>query len=356
MSDEIKDGKGNPVEKQEAPKTPENTLGGNVATSPEPDSLSSREKFYSSLENSQKLDELNESIRESVKETAPVKEVAPKEDKKAEAEPAQKPETDDIDRLKQRVEKRIGREVAKRKSLEDELTETRQRLAELETQVQRTVIGNTEDRVQQTKEVKTEKDEDREPTDQEIATALQKARVEGNVVFELEILKYLMDRTKKQAIQEQEALVKEQQKKQAEVNAKFTQLVMDYTVFDDAGEIVADSPLNLNNKESLLYKTAVQLYKDPELNRQFYTGDQVEGFRRAVGDAYRELVELGYERMPKKAEKPQSESRAKKQLASPDAEAPDEPAQVRSSTPQDEIALEMKRRNQFHGERAAFRG
>lgn len=206
----------------------------------------------------------------------------PKEEPKEEPvkeEPSEEPqeeipkeeEKDDIETIKERiqknVQKRIDKVVAKSKTLEEQLAERDAEIERLRAQTE-------------------SKKEDREPTDEEVKQALLKARQDGDTEFEFQIIDYMMDRRAKK---EREAVLAEESQLQAakdERVKKWNALVNDYSVDDK------NSPLNLGNKDSLLYKTAKAFYEDPELAKaQGYRGP--DGERRAVEDAFRELVKSG---------------------------------------------------------------
>jgi hypothetical protein len=187
-------------------------------------------------------------------------------------------------RIKAKVQKRIDKEVAKRKTLEEQLDETRAELA-LARQGKLPVESNKSDKT----------DVNREPTDSEISAALRKAREEGDVDFEVQIMNFVADRKAKAQRMEAEAQIRksEQEAQNAQVRQQrdWETLVRDYLVYDDAGNIDNSSDMNLNNTNGKLYKTALALFQDKDLAGNYADENKILGFRRAVHDAYRGLIE-----------------------------------------------------------------
>ena len=193
-----------------------------------------------------------------------------------EAKPKETENEDATERLKAKIEKRIGKEVAKRKTLEEQL-------AEKDAEIERLKSG-----------VQVEKKPEKEPTLQEIAAALKKARDDGDTQFEVEILDYMAERKAKKERKEAEESYTKTQTQATERQRKWGEIVQDYTVTDDSGAEVKDHPLNLANPQSQLYKTANALYLDPELKKHRYSsGTEMENLRRAISDAYVELTKMG---------------------------------------------------------------
>jgi glycyl-tRNA synthetase (class II) len=117
-------------------------------------------------------------------------------------------------------------------------------------------------------------------------------------------------------------------------------------------------PLNLNNQESALFKTAMSFMKDPEISKQYgYDNqDKILGFRLAVNDARRELMEAAergeldltsHKAKPKKKLVIETKKRRKAELATPESESSDSDTPPVSRTPQDAAAAEIARRNKL---------
>jgi hypothetical protein len=251
-----------------------------------------------------------------------------------------------VDRIKRSVQKRIDKEVSKRKTLEEQLAEKE---AELE-------------RLKTSKETPKEpaKGDKEEPTDAQVRAALKKAREDGDVEFEAQVLEYMVQRKANEIadarikqIEERETSKVEEQKK---IHASWISLNNDYMVYGDDGKPDAKHPMSLINQEGLLYTTAMSLYQDKELAPKFYADpDRIMGFRRAVADAYRELYQQGvYKPIKKEVAQPDGATPKRKPvLADPDADSSDEVTTPSSNqmSDADKVREEYKRRNQFHKQR-----
>ena len=263
----------------------------------------------------------------------------PKEEQPKE-EP-QEPREDDEERLKAKIQKRIGKEVAKRKTLEEQLSEK-------DSEIERLKAGKP-----------AEKKEDREPTLDEIAVALKKAREEGDVKFEVEILDYIAERKAKKERAEAEKQFEERNTQVTERQRKWAEIVQDYTVFDEENREVKEHPLNLANAQSQLYKTANALYLDPELKKHRYSqGTEMENLRRAISDAYIELTKIGVEKKEAKTsiEGKTPKERMKGSLVEPSAareQAPEQGAVKKPMSDQDKVLDEVKHRVNWKREREA---
>lgn len=204
-----------------------------------------------------------------VKTEEPKKEESPKVDEAVSDDP--------IERMKKSVSKRIGKEVAKRKTLEEELADTKAELERLKTNPQ-PIEPTTKD--------------DAPPTVDQIEAYIIKMREEGNVKEEIAATRYLIKVEKELAIKsvkdEQETVRKQTEVQKAKQLADWTMLSKDYETANPKDE------MNLSNQSGLLYKTALALYNDKELHADHYNNpDVIQGFRRAVADAYREIHQQG---------------------------------------------------------------
>jgi len=258
------------------------------------------------------------------------------------------PEKSFEDKVKEKVQKRIDKEVAKRKTLEEELAETRAELEKLKTHIK--------------PEAKTEADSKREPTDAEVRAALKKAIEDGDVEFQVQITEYMADRKAKAERAAALKEVEESQKKQTEeaqrLQADWNSLVMDYIVYDDKGNIDNSHELNLNNQNGQLYKTALALFNDKELRATHYNdANKVQAFRRAVGDAYREIHQHGLlKSAPKKVEpissgedEESSKTKMRKvaSLAEPGSDFAEDTTPVKTLSDTEKVIDEIKSRRKF---------
>jgi hypothetical protein len=306
---------------QEAPKE---------APKEEPKELSPRELAEQALE-----------PKEEVKEESspePAKETPPKQDEKT------PDETSIPEQIKAKIQKRIDKVTARAKTAEE-------RVAELEAENERLRKGEIKPEVAQ--------DPKREPTDAEIRAALIKAKQDGDVEFEVQIIEFMADRKAKAERLAAEKQFEERQSKQTQATAQqqkdWVDLNRDYES--------KNTELNLANQQGTLYKTAMALFMDKELQASHYNDpNRIMAFRRAVADAHREIMEnnlLG-NRNPGnetngRSEEPSSKSEARKrtQLAEPSSEVSEEttPSSSKVESEADVIANEIKRRKKFQEER-----
>lgn len=214
---------------------------------------------------------LREAIEKKVEEgNAVVEEVAPAEEVKP-AEETPKPAEEDT--LKQTIQKRINKEVAKRKTLEEQL-------AEKEEEIKLLKAGKAPETTE-TKNV--------EPTIEQCEAYIIKCREEGDVKNEVAAMRYLVKL-------EKDAAIKEVRKEQEERNTRTSQATAkqqsDWINLNKDYE--SENPeINLNNQNGLLYKSAMRLYQDPDLREVYSDADRISGFRKAVHDAHRHILENG---------------------------------------------------------------
>lgn len=333
----------------ESPKVPEElkkTTDEKTAEPKEviPDRMTERSNFYKSIgEKNKEGSEEAEPSSEASQETKEEEPETPESKEEGKEEP--KEELSLEDRIKVKVSKRIGKEVAKRKTAEE-------RVAELEAE---------NETLKASKEEKPDgkKDEVKEPTDEQIDQAYQKALEDGDFKYASEIHRYSLEQQKKKAFAEVDQRNTAQTKVNQETQKKWVALVQDFTVLKEDGKTIdMDHPLNLNNQNSKLYQTAMKFMNDPEIAKEYGydNSDKILGFRLAVNDARRELIEASergeFELKPKKTTtKTQPKKRRKAELAIPESESGgDEKAPVQESR-QDKAALEIQRRNKIKTER-----
>jgi len=232
-------------------------------------------------------------LQMSEAETIVEETIAPEEPEQQEEQPEpEQQEESEKENYSKRVQKRIDKVIGQKKSLEEELAETKAELERLKNNPKQP-------------EPETSKS-DAPPTVEQVEAYIIKMREEGNVKEEIAATRYLIKLEKEQALAEVKA---EQTKAQTEAEAKkakelseWTSLCQDYTHYED-GKPDGKSDLSLANQNGLLYKTALSLYNDKELHADFYNNpDVMQGFRRAVSDAYRELHQQGLLKQTPKGE------------------------------------------------------
>lgn len=251
-------------------------------------------------------------------------------------------EIDPVERIKSAVQKRIDKVVAQKKSADEELAEARAEIARLKAGVTETP-----------KETDPPKD-DTPPTPEQVEAYIVKMAEEGNIKEQVAATRYLIKLEKELALKEvteaQTKTAKEAEVQKAQQLADWTDLSKDYVAYDPDGKVDIKSDLNLSNQDGLLYKTALSLYNDKELHRDFYTDSNViHGFRRAVADAYREIHQQGLISNTPKGEKIISEKKTlRASLADPSAvEAEDVSSQSNQTSLSDaeKVREDIKLRN-----------
>lgn len=251
---------------------------------------------------------------------------------------------DPIERIKKATQKRIDKVVAQKKSAEEELAEARAEIERLK--------ANPKD---ESKEVSKEPvKDDAAPTPEQVEAYIVKMREEGNVKEEIAATRYLIKLEKEMALKEVEekqnkvATQTEQEKKQQLTD--WTNLAKDYEVYDDAGAIDLKNDMTLSNQNGLLYKLALDNYNDKKIHAERYNNPNViEGFRRAVADAYRQINE--YNRLTPREEKDVAPKRNNKAiLADPSADFEEASVQPSTSSLSDaeKVRAEINARNKRH--------
>jgi hypothetical protein len=296
-----------------------------------------------SLIEDQVLDAVEPPVETPQVSPTPPDEVKPAEEPKVEAPLESK--------LKEKIQKRINKEVAKRKTLEEQLAEKEAEIAQLRSQTApaQKVDGNAE------------------PTDAQIREALIKAQRDGDVEFATDIMLYAAERKAKRerelAMKEVEETNRRQVDESKRQQVEWTMLVNDYVEHDEEGKPDLKHELSLTNQNGALYKAAMTLYQDKELRESHYNDpNKILGFRRAVSDAYRELVREGRYLTSKKEApissedlKSSTQRRKTMQLAEPGSETSDvdvTPKGPVSDT--DNVAQEILNRRKFQAERSRF--
>ena len=279
------------------------------------------------------------------RETYPEPEVESKPGVKVEdkVEVAEKPEESPTAISKAKIQKRIDKEVGKRKTAEEELAQVRSELDILKAQIK--------------PEPKTEADVNREPTDSEIRTALLQAKRDGNIEFEVQILEYMAERKAKAQRAEAEKSYQDANTRQSEATKQFQKdwqaIQLDYQS--------SDPEMNLSNPKGMLYRVAKELYEDKDLSQSVYSDpNRAFAMRRAVSDAYREIMENNL--LPQKKQKevvseeiisPKAETRKRSQLADPSSTVAEESTSTSPTNLSDteKVLNDVKRRRQMQEQR-----
>jgi hypothetical protein len=233
------------------------------------------------------------------------------EETKADDPPKEEKEVEtDVDAIKKSVQKRIGKLVAQKKSVEEELAEVKAELSEMKNSASKPAdVKNSED-----------------PTPEQVEAYILRMREEGNAKEEIAATRFLIKLEKEQALKEvRESQNKTQTEAQAateKTNSELKALANDYMVYDEDGNPDASSDLTLSNKKGKLFTIAMELYNDPELHKDFYNDPNVvHGFRRAVADAYREIHQKGLIKTPKGAEIMPGKVDLRRSLADPSTDS-----------------------------------
>ena len=266
-------------------------------------------------------------------EQAPVEAPEVEEKKEEPSVDAEEVSDDPIERMKKAVQKRIDKVIAKSKSVEEKLADAEAELARLRATPEAP------------KETPTTKD-DAPPTIEQIEGYIIKMREEGNVKEEIAATRYLIKVEKELAIKEfqdtQTKTVKETEAQKSKQLKDWTMLSKDYETTDPKDE------MNLNNQNGLLYKTALSLFNDKELHADHYNNpDVIQGFRRAVADAYREIHQQGLIKTPK-GEVVTEKKSLRAMLADPSTQSSEEPTPPNNSnslSDAEKVREEIRSRN-----------
>lgn len=239
---------------------------------------------------------------------------------------------DPIERMKKSVQKRIDKVIAKSKSTEE-------RLAEAEAELERLRTGRVAPETALTTK------DDAPPTIEQIEGYIIKMREEGNVKEEIAATRYLIKVEKELAIKE---VTETQSKSVREAEAQKAKQLQDWTMLSKDYETASPKDeLNLSNQNGILYKTALALFNDKELHAEHYNNpDVIQGFRRAVADAYREIHQQGLIKTTPKGEIAEKKS-IRAMLADPstDSVAEEIPSPSNSLSDAEKVRDEIKARN-----------
>lgn len=248
---------------------------------------------------------------------------------------------DPVERIKKSVQKRINKVVAEKKSAEEELAEARAEIERLKAKTP-----------EAPKEPENPSD-DKAVTPEQVEAYIAKMSEEGNHKEVAAATRYLIKLEKELALKEieernQKATQEEQAKKDKQLK-EWVSLSQDYVEYDETGKPDPKGELNLSNQKGLLYQTALGLYNDKELHRDFYFDENpIVGFRRAVADAYREIHQQGLiKKSPKGLELPEPK-RPRQVLVDPSSESGEETVQSTASSSlsdAEKVREEIKARN-----------
>lgn len=244
---------------------------------------------------------------------------------------------DPIERIKKATQKRIDKLTAKSKSAEEELVEAR---AEIERLKANPKAPDKEVAVNNSP-----------PTPEQVEAYIAKKQEEGDHKEAAAAIRYLVKLEKEAAIKEvQEAQKNSQSQTSAETarqNAAMKDLAEDYVVMDDTGKPDIKSDLTLANQNGLLFKLAMDYFNDKTRHTERYDDPNVvNGFRRAVADAYRDISE--HNRTTKfipKGESTEPKRNSRQVLADPGADFSDESSSTNTSTLSDADKVREEIRN-----------
>ena len=279
------------------------------------------------------ITEKNNTFVETPVEDAPA-------DKPVEEKPTEEP--DQFAKMKANVQKRIDKVVAKQKSAEEQLAEANAEIARLKASP--TQEGKPKD--------------DAPPTIEQVEAYIVKMAEEGNKKEEIAATRYLIKLEKEAAIKEvEDRQVKMKQEGDAKIqreNQALLDLAKDYISYDGQGHVDMKSDLTLANQKGKLFQTAMALYNDPQLHKEFYNDpDRAMGLRRAVQDANRELHAQGLITTPK-VDVVETRRVARQVLADPDAvTAEDTPSPPNSNLLSDaeKVRDEIRQRSRLRNSR-----
>jgi len=312
-----------------------------------PDPLSDRQKAEDLITDQlrQKPEEVTEEVVEENKEV--------KEDAKVE-------ESNEAEKLQEKINKRIGKEVAKRKSVEEEKDELANANADLKARIE----------ALEAKKEPVKEEAKKDPTIDDVVKAYKNAKPESEAAegeltkesvtaYVMENLKTLTAEVANKIADERIGNMEKQNQTNQAQQVQWNALVTDYTLLDKDGKPDMKHPLNLQNQNSLLYQTALKNFKNKALaqERGYDRPDKVLGFRLAVSDAHRAIVdaiEKGEVKLTQKKENLKinqtAKQRKKSELASSDAESvieetSTEPKQSQSAD--DKVAEAVRERKEF---------
>jgi hypothetical protein len=183
-------------------------------------------------------------------------------------------QTDDIDDLlSNRVQRRIDKLTAEKKSANEENDLLKARIAALET------------KFDQSKEPKEEKKSEALSDDQ-IAKAIQRGIDDGDTSVIVDAIKYITGQVKEQTVKEQQEIAQKQAEAVQKRNTEWFSLAKEYSPEAYQSELLKSDPdFNLTDQGSKLYRLANRLFSDKGY------GQQEQGQSRAVREAYSILLE-----------------------------------------------------------------
>ncbi len=296
---------------------------------PEPVIINRREALES------KIEAENETIPEAVVEdTQEVKAPVVETDAKEEVE------LDPVQRIKKSMQKRVDKLTAKTKSAEEEL-------AELRLENERLKANPKEPEQEIVKD-------DAPPTIEQVEDYIAKMQEEGNHKEATKAIRYMVQLEKAQAIKEmrdEQNKVQTQTKEvEARTNHQMKELASDYVVLDDKGEPDISADMTLANQKGLLFKLSMDYFNDKARHGERYNDPNVvNGFRRAVADAYRDIAEHNrLNRLTPKGEETVVRRPRSAALADPDAaysdDAPSQSNNTSTLSDADVVRAEIKAR------------
>lgn len=251
---------------------------------------------------------------------------APKEEVKTE------PEVDPVEQVKLSMQKRINKLTAKTKTAEEELAELRAENERLK--------ANSK-----TPSPEAPKD-NTPPTPEQVEAYIAKMQEEGNHKEAAAAIRYLVKLEKEMALKEVEERQTKTQTETQRQNAEMKALASDYVAYDETGKPDIKSDMTLANQNGLLFKLSMDYFNDPARHADRYNNPNVvEGFRRAVADAYRDIQE--HKSITPRGETITEKPNPRRALAEPEAEVGEDqaPSNDRNSlSDADKVREEINRR------------
>lgn len=248
---------------------------------------------------------------------------------------------DPVERIKKATQKRFDKLTAKNKSAEEELAELR--------------LENERLKANPKVPEKEVPKDNTPPTPEQVEAYIAQMQEEGNWKAAAAATRYLVKIEKDQAIKEvrdEQNRVQTQSKEfETKTNQQMKELASDYVVLDDKGQPDISADLTLANQKGLLFKLALDYFNDKDRHGERYNDPNVvNGFRRAVADAYRDIAEHNRQTRltPKGEVNEPRRTQTRAALADPDTdfsdETPTQSTHTSTLSDADKVRAEIKAR------------
>lgn len=227
-------------------------------------------------------------------------------------------EIDPVQRIKDSTQKRIDKVIAKQKSAEDQLAEARAEIERLKNSPK-------------TPEVISKTEEEAKVTPDQVVAYIAKMSEQGNHKEVAEATRFLIKLEKDIAIEELNQVQTQASSVTQRQNEEMKALANDYVELDSEGLPDNNSDMTLANQKGLLFKLSMDYWNDKAKHAERYNNSNVvEGFRRSVADAYRDIQE--HNRTTPREEKIIEKRNPRQVLAEPGADTSDEAPQGNSNS------------------------